>query len=146
MAKPAVFIDRDGVINKTIIKNGRPYAPTAIDDLHLLNGVAEAVNILQGLGFELIIVTNQPDVAKGVITRKQLAGFHEKISRETGLRHFYACIHEEKDQCECRKPKTGLLRAAANDLGITFAMSYMVGDRWKDIQAGQELGCFCFFY
>ena len=143
--KPAVFLDRDGVINKTLIRDGKPFAPTTINDLQLLEGVAEAVNILQDLDLELIIVTNQPDVARGVITQQQLAGFHEKISRETGLRHFYACIHEDEDRCDCRKPKTGLLRAAATDLDVNFEISYMVGDRWKDIQAGQELGCSCFF-
>ena len=143
--KSAVFLDRDGVINKTVIKNGKPFAPTIIDDIQLLSGVVEAVRILDGLGFKLIIVTNQPDVAKGLITKHQLAEFHKKISRETGLRHFYVCIHDEEDQCECRKPKTGLFEEAAKDLGINFASSYMIGDRWKDVQAGQELGCSCFF-
>ena len=143
--KSAVFVDRDGVVNQAIVVDRLPYAPRKISELKLLDGVVVGVKILKDLGFELVVVTNQPDLASGLVTRQFIEEVHDRISSETDLHHFYVCAHDDKDQCVCRKPKVGLLRKAALELGLSLESSYLVGDRWKDVEAGQRAGCKCFF-
>lgn len=143
--KRAVFLDRDGVINKSLILEGRPYSPRIIDHLKILAGVKDAVSMLHEHGFITVVVTNQPDIARGYLTIEMVSLMHSEISRATGLQNFYSCFHDDKDNCECRKPNIGLMRKAARDLDLDISKSFMVGDRWKDIEAGQRAGCKCFF-
>ena len=96
-------------------------------------------------GFITVVVTNQPDIARGYLTIEMVSLMHSEISRATGLQNFYSCFHDDKDNCECRKPNIGLMRKAARDLDLDISKSFMVGDRWKDIEAGQRAGCKCFF-
>jgi D-glycero-D-manno-heptose 1,7-bisphosphate phosphatase len=138
-AGPAVFLDRDGVINKAIVRNGKPYPPDTIEQLEILPGVREALARLKAAGFATIVVTNQPDVARGRQTRTVVEAMHERLGETLQIDEFRVCWDDDADECECRKPKPGLLtRAPLYDL----SRSVIVGDRWRDIEAGSRAGCF----
>lgn len=143
--KRAVFLDRDGVINKAFIVNGVPTPARSLDELQILPKVDEALNILRRLGFEIVVVTNQPDVSRGALTEEMVHSLHRSLELELGIEYFYTCFHDDVDDCLCRKPKPGLLNLAAADLDIDLKQSFMIGDRWRDISAGQSAGCRCFF-
>jgi len=143
--KRAVFLDRDGVINESLIRQGKPIAPNSVRDLILLSGVTEAIRLLFNASFEVVVVTNQPDVSSGRLNWVTVDEIHQEIKRKTGLQHFYVCPHTDGDNCLCRKPKPGLILNSARELGIEVSLSYLVGDRWRDIEAGQSVGCKCFF-
>lgn len=144
-AKKAVFLDRDGVINRAPIIEGLPRSPRNIQEIEIILGVKEAVTLLFSSGFEIVVVTNQPEVARGFICQDDIEKIHEEISKQTGLKHFKVCIHDNQDRCDCRKPKPGMLSQAAKEWNLDLKQSFLVGDRWKDIQAGQEVDCRCFF-
>ena len=137
----AVFLDRDGVINAPIVREGRPFAPTAAAEVHVLPGVADALARLREAGFHLVVVTNQPEVARGTLSREVLDGMHARLASLLPLDDFRVCPHVDEDACECRKPKPGLLEAAAREDGLSLADSFMVGDRWRDVEAGRRAGC-----
>lgn len=141
MAKKAIFLDRDGVINRALVRNGRPQPPANTSELEILPGVETALLRLRGAGYLLIVVTNQPDVARGTITRKTVEEMHYVLKNRLAIDEFRACYHDDQDQCTCRKPKAGSLLGAATDHGIDLAQSFMIGDRWRDIQAGEQAGC-----
>jgi len=143
--KRAVFLDRDGVINKAFVVDGVPTPARALDQLEILPRVAEAVEMLRSARFELVVVTNQPDVARGDLSKEVVESIHMQLQSELGIQHFYTCYHDDADVCRCRKPKPGLLTLAATDLGLSLSASFMVGDRWRDIAAGQAASCRCFF-
>jgi D-glycero-D-manno-heptose 1,7-bisphosphate phosphatase len=113
--------------------------------LEIIEGVKEAISRLRSVGFEIVVVTNQPDVSRGYVTPEFIGKLHNKIKQETGIHHFYTCMHDDLEKCSCRKPKPGLLRQASVDLHLNLAESIMIGDRWKDMEAGQLAGCRCFF-
>lgn len=140
-----VFLDRDGVVNKIILRERRPYSPRNINQLKILDGVSDAVKLLQNLGHKIVVITNQPEISRGLITEDLIIEMHNKISEETGIKNFYFCRHDDFHGCECRKPKTGMLLRAAIELDLDLHQSYLVGDRWKDIHAGQKVGCKCYF-
>jgi len=142
--KRAVFLDRDGVINRAFIGNGVPTPARSLKQLQILPKVEEALIILRRLGFEIVVVTNQPDVTRGVLSKEVVESLHRRLELDLGLQYFYTCFHDDVDNCLCRKPKPGLLNLAAADLGIDLKESFMVGDRWRDISAGQAAGCRCF--
>jgi len=137
----AVFLDRDGVINRALVRNGRPYAPVSLAELEFLPGVAEAVGKLKQAGFKIIVVTNQPDVATGLLSSETLAAMHERVSLELAVDDIKVCYHVDEDRCECRKPKPGMLLEAAAQSSLDLERSYLVGDRWRDIAAGRAAGC-----
>ncbi|HEX7702453.1 MAG TPA: HAD family hydrolase, partial [Kofleriaceae bacterium] len=143
--KRAVFLDRDGVINASVVRDGKPYPPAHVDEMELLPGVPEALAALRAAGFQLIVVTNQPDVARGTQTRAAVDAIHDRMRRDLPLDAIYACFHDDADDCACRKPKPGLLVNAAADLGIDLPSSFMVGDRWRDTDAGLAAGCRAIF-
>ena len=137
----AVFLDRDGVINRAIVRDGKPYPPVSIAEIEILSNVLEALTALHIAGYMLIVVTNQPDVARGKLSKETVERIHEHIANILPIDEFYTCYHDDKDLCNCRKPLPGLLINAANKFGIDFEKSYMIGDRWRDIGAGQNAGC-----
>ncbi len=143
--KRAVFLDRDGVINKAFISKGVPNPPKSLSEVEILGGVVESISELKSRDYELIVVTNQPDVARGKIPAAFVDEVHELIRSVVGINHFYVCHHDDGDKCDCRKPKDGLLRRAAKELEIDLKSSFMVGDRWRDIRAGNSAGCKCYF-
>jgi D-glycero-D-manno-heptose 1,7-bisphosphate phosphatase len=137
----AVFLDRDGVVNRAILRGGKPYPPATLSDLRLLPGVREACRKLREAGFALILITNQPDIARGVTTAQQVAEIHTRLQRYLQLDAIQVCPHDDSAECNCRKPKPGLLLEAARKLDIDLAASFVVGDRWRDVEAGQRAGC-----
>jgi len=137
----AVFLDRDGVVNRAILREGKPYPPATLSDLRLLPGVREACRKLREAGFALILVTNQPDIARGSISVQQVADIHVRLQRYLQLDDIQVCPHDDSAQCDCRKPKPGLLLQAAQKWDIDLTASFVVGDRWRDVEAGQRAGC-----
>jgi D-glycero-D-manno-heptose 1,7-bisphosphate phosphatase len=141
----AVFLDRDGVINRSAIRNGKPHAPESVEEMEILEGVGEALASLRNAGFLNIVVTNQPDVASGKLKVETVEIMHRRLRNELALDDIKVCCHDDADGCECRKPKPGMLLQAAREFGIDLAESFMVGDRWRDVAAGQAAGCANFF-
>jgi D-glycero-D-manno-heptose 1,7-bisphosphate phosphatase len=141
LMRRAVFLDRDGVLNRTIVRDGVPYPPASDDELELLDGVSKALALLAEYNLMLIVVTNQPDVARGIQTRAAIEQINQRLSEQLPLDAIFACYHDNTDECDCRKPRPGLLLQAAEAHGIDLRLSFMVGDRWSDIVAGQAAGC-----
>ena len=140
-AKPAVFLDRDGVLNEAIIRNGKPYPPAHLSEFVIAYGARAALGELAREGFLLVVVTNQPDVARGKADRADVDKINTRLAAILPLDGIEVCEHDDKDQCECRKPKPGLILRARQKLGADLASSFMVGDRWRDIEAGRRAGC-----
>jgi transaldolase len=136
-----VFLDRDGVLNAAPVRDGKPCAPAALAELRLLPGVPEACAALRRAGFLLIVATNQPDIVRGNTDLATVAAINAHLQQTLGLDHVAMCPHDDADRCACRKPKPGLLRDCARDWGIDLARSYMIGDRWRDVEAGRAAGC-----
>jgi len=141
MRRRAVFLDRDGVLNAAIVREGRPYGPASLDEMTVLPGVEEACARLKRAGYLLIVATNQPDVARGIISNGTVAAISETLQSRLALDEICVCPHDDADKCACRKPKPGLLLDAAQRWDIDLAQSFMVGDRWRDVEAGQAAGC-----
>lgn len=137
----AVFLDRDGVINRAVVRGGKPYPPPDADHVDVLPGVAGALGRLRAAGYLLIVVTNQPDVARGTQSRAAVEAIHARLASELPLDDFRVCYHDDGDACACRKPRPGLILEAAEAFGIDVAASVMVGDRWRDVEAGRQAGC-----
>jgi D-glycero-D-manno-heptose 1,7-bisphosphate phosphatase len=136
-----VFLDRDGVLNKAIVRDGKPFPPRTADEFELLEGAEQACELLAAAGFLLIVVTNQPDLARGAATVEEVDAINHALSERLPLTSVRICPHDDADDCGCRKPRPGLLLAAASDFNINLAASVMVGDRWRDVEAGQRAGC-----
>jgi D-glycero-D-manno-heptose 1,7-bisphosphate phosphatase len=140
-AKAAVFLDRDGVLNEAIIHNGKPYPPRDLNDLVITRGAGAALDELKRQGFLLIVVTNQPDVARGKVNRADVDKINARLAAILPLDAIEVCEHDDKEQCDCRKPNPGMLLHAQEKFGIDLARSFMVGDRWRDVEAGRRAGC-----
>ena len=137
----AVFLDRDGVLNKAYVRNGKPYSPDSVAEMIVVPDASDALERLRRKGFRLIMATNQPDIARGRLTRPEVDAMNGYLASKLPLDAIEMCTHDDADNCDCRKPKPGLLlRAAARD-AINLVESFMVGDRYRDIQAGHEAGC-----
>jgi D-glycero-D-manno-heptose 1,7-bisphosphate phosphatase len=142
----AVFLDRDGVLNRALVRDGKPYPPADLSQLEVLPGVANALGRLRAAGYRLVVVTNQPDVARGVQSRAAVEAIHaELLARGLPIDDFRVCYHDDQDGCDCRKPKPGLLLAAAREDGLDLTASFLVGDRWRDVEAGKRAGCTTIF-
>lgn len=137
----AVFVDRDGVVNRAVIRDGRSYPPNSLAALEILPGVAEALIALRKAGFLVIIATNQPDVGAGKQRREVVEAMHERLRKELAVDDIRVCYHVDADRCSCRKPLPGMLLEAARAWDIALGESFMVGDRWRDVAAGRAAGC-----
>ncbi len=137
----AVFLDRDGVINRALLRGGKPYPPRSLLELEVLPGVAQSLVALREAGFLLIVVTNQPDVARGTSSREAVEEINGYLAARLAIDEFRTCFHDKDDDCECRKPRPGALLLAARLHDIDLGESYMVGDRWRDTEAGYRAGC-----
>lgn len=143
--RPAVFLDRDGVINRSVVRDGKPFPPETLDAIEILPGVPEAMAALKDAGFLLIVVTNQPDVATGKQKRDVVEAIHAHLSSRLPIDDIRVCYDIDSDDNFYYKPKPGMLMDAAEDHGIDLGNSYMVGDRWRDVGAGNAAGCFTLF-
>jgi len=139
--KRAVFLDRDGVLNDAVIRDGKPYPPDSAEEVQVAADAPAALSRLKAAGLALIVVTNQPDVARGKQTAAAVNEIHEALGRILPVDEFLSCMHDDRDGCACRKPKPGLILEGAARQGADPARSFMVGDRWRDIEAGQAAGC-----
>lgn len=140
-ARPAIFLDRDGVLNHTVVTDGVPHPPNSVAELQTLPGVREALEKLAARGFLLIVITNQPDVARGTQTRAAVEQINDVLRRTLPLTQIYTCFHDTPDNCNCRKPRPGLIAEAAQAYNIDLPRSFVVGDRWSDVEAGRAAGC-----
>jgi D-glycero-D-manno-heptose 1,7-bisphosphate phosphatase len=140
-APRAVFLDRDGVLNRAIVRDGKPYPPASLAELEIVEGAADSLARLKDLGFLLLVVTNQPDVARGTQSLDAIQAMHGVMRQALPLDDFLICPHDDADRCQCRKPAPGLMMEAQQRYGIDLARSFLVGDRWRDVDAGQAAGC-----
>jgi D-glycero-D-manno-heptose 1,7-bisphosphate phosphatase len=142
MSRRAVFLDRDGVLVREIVRDdGQAYAPTEIDAFHLVDDAAGEVERLRAAGFICVVVTNQPEVARGSLDRDVLDEMHRRLRASIPVDDLEACPHTDEDGCVCRKPRPGMLQSAAQRWDLDLATSFLVGDRWRDIEAGRAVGC-----
>jgi len=137
----AVFLDRDGVINQAIVRGGKPYPPANVDELVMQADAPAALQTLKQAGFLLLVVTNQPDIARGKQTLAAVEAIHQALQKALPLDDFFLCPHDDRDHCACRKPRPGLLLSGAAKYQVDLSRSFMVGDRWRDIEAGAKAGC-----
>ncbi len=133
----AVFLDRDGVLNEPIVRAGKPYPPASLDELVIAPGAREALTRLKAAHYRLVVVTNQPDVATGVQRRDVVEAINAALLTALPLDEVRVCYHDDRAACDCRKPAPGLLlQSPEHDL----PRSVMVGDRWRDMEAGARAG------
>jgi len=141
----AVFLDRDGVLNRVILRNGRPFAPTSLEEFEIEPEAVTALPTLRAAGLMLIVVTNQPDVGRGRVDRDVVDAMHQRLRAALPLDDIRVCWDVDGPANDCYKPKPGLLQDAAREHAIDLAQSFMVGDRWRDVGAGRAAGCFTVF-
>ncbi|MEI6985420.1 MAG: HAD family hydrolase [Rhodospirillaceae bacterium] len=141
LARPAVFLDRDGVLNHSEVHDGKAYAPRRLEEFVIMPGVPDALTALKAAGYLLIVVTNQPDVGNGFVQRGTVELMNRRLAETLTVDAIEVCFHRQADGCSCRKPKPGMLLAAAGRLGIDLKASFMVGDRGSDVEAGAAAGC-----
>lgn len=143
----AVFLDRDGVINRALTRDQKPYPPMSLAEFEILPGVPEACAQLKHAGFLLVVATNQPDVGRGTLDQSLVEEIHAHLRQTLPIDRVEVCYHAGKgaSDCDCRKPKPGMLLRAARELGIDLTRSWMVGDRWRDIDCGHAAGCWTVF-
>lgn len=140
-----MFLDRDGVINRSIVRDGKPYAPVSLDEFEILPGVVEALGMLRSAGYLNIVVTNQPDVGAGKLSRVTADAMSAYLVAQLPIDSVKVCFHTEDDHCDCRKPRPGLILEAAKEFAVDVSKSYMVGDRWRDVGAAHAAGCTAIF-
>ena len=131
----AVFLDRDGVLVATEVHGGKPIAALTLADFAILPEAPAAVAALKSAGFVTVVVTNQPEMARGNVDSATMDAMHARLSQAMPIDAVYVCPHDSGDGCGCRKPAPGMLLRAADELGLDLASSYMVGDRWRDVGA-----------
>ena len=138
---PAVFFDRDGVINKVILRDDKPFSPRKLEEFIFNDGIQDIVSRLKANGYRAIVISNQPDLARGHITQETLDLMTERVKQEIPFDDVFICPHDDGDQCACRKPKPGMILEAAKKWKIDLRASYVIGDTWKDMEAGKTAGC-----
>lgn len=143
--KRAVFLDRDGVINRAVVQDGKPFPPRSAAEVEVLPDAHDALLRLREAGYVLIVVTNQPDVARGTQTQSAVEEINARLATELAIDDFMVCYHDDAAGCTCRKPSPGGLIEAAARHQVDLKSSYLVGDRWRDVEAGQRVGCTSFF-
>jgi transaldolase len=137
----AVFLDRDGVLNHAPVHGGTPQSPRDVSEVRLIPGAGDALQALRRRGFRLIVVTNQPDIARGKISRDAAHLVNGTICSQLPVDAAEMCEHDDADGCDCRKPRPGMITRAARRDGVVLSESFVVGDRWRDIEAGRRAGC-----
>jgi D-glycero-D-manno-heptose 1,7-bisphosphate phosphatase len=139
--RPAVFFDRDGVLNRAVVRDGLPYPPRTQSEVSLEDDVEAGLMRLASVIPLIFVVSNQPDVARGTLARAFVEEVNALLTAKLPITRFYTCYHDDAEGCSCRKPAPGLFQEAANNFGVDLAASFMVGDRWRDVDAGFAAGC-----
>ena len=140
MKRPAIFLDRDGVLNELLFRNGRLSAPWTLEEFQMFPGIGDAVRALQAAGYRVIVLTNQPDVAHGTLRRAVLDQMHDALRSAAPVHAIYDCPHTWDEACACKKPRPGMAHRAAQEHDLDFAHSYVVGDRPADVNLAYALG------
>jgi D-glycero-D-manno-heptose 1,7-bisphosphate phosphatase len=138
--RPAVFLDRDGVLNEAIVRDGKPHPPTSLEELVVVPGAAAELQRLKMLGFLLLVVSNQPDVARGTQERQTVETMNAALASALPIDDVFVCFHDDAAGCDCRKPAPGLIAQAAQRHSVDLRRSFLIGDRWRDVAAGQRAG------
>jgi D-glycero-D-manno-heptose 1,7-bisphosphate phosphatase len=145
VTRAAVFLDRDGVLNRPVIRNGLPFPPATLEEFELYPDVAEDCAQLKQAGFLLVVVTNQPDVGRGTQSRELVKAMHRKLRDAVpSLDAIEICYHagaSHGEPCDCRKPKPGMLFRATANHAIDLRRSFFIGDRWRDVDCAHAAGC-----
>jgi transaldolase len=141
MQRRAVFLDRDGVLNRAMVRDGKPYPPESLAEVEILPGVVEGLRRLKEAGFVLIVVSNQPDVARGTTPQRTVEAINAHLAKCLPIDRFIMCYHDSSDGCDCRKPRPGMLFAGVREFDVDLTTSFIVGDRWRDVAAGIAAGC-----
>ena len=134
----AVFLDRDGVLNRVKVILNKPYPPSNMEEMEILPGVHEGIQLLKHAGFKLIVITNQPDVARGTADIEVVNTLNNFILTELGIDEVMCCFHDDSENCLCRKPKPGMIFEAEKNWNIDLSLSYLIGDRWRDIETAKN--------
>tara|TARA_R110001592_G_scaffold57277_1_gene174151 strand:+ start:26812 stop:27387 length:576 start_codon:yes stop_codon:yes gene_type:complete len=145
MTTSAVFLDRDGVLSETDVRDGKPFAPTRFEDFRLIQETRPALIRLKQKGYLLVVVTNQPDVGNGLVARATIERMNAALARAVPVDAIKTCFHSQQEGCDCRKPEPGMILEAAAEMHIDLETSYLVGDRRGDIVAGARAGCTTIF-
>jgi len=142
VSRRAVFLDRDGVLAEAIVRGNRAYAPVTLGEFRLVPDAAAQVARLRAAGFLCIVFTNQPEVARGLLSREILEAMHGRLRAAAAVDDVLVCEHDPAAGCECHKPRPGMIHEAAARWGISLAASFVIGDRWRDVEAGRAVGCY----
>jgi D-glycero-D-manno-heptose 1,7-bisphosphate phosphatase len=137
----AVFLDRDGVINRLVWRDGRPGSPRSFEEFHLDSSVIQPLEHLHKAGLKLFVITNQPDLARGLLSQASLQRMNHLIFARLPIEAIAICPHDDQDNCDCRKPRPGMLERIAADRQIQLAGSFVIGDTWRDTGAARAAGC-----
>lgn len=136
----AVFLDRDGVLNETEVRNGKPYAPRRLAEFRIYADALAALTLLKSNGFRLIVVTNQPDIGNGLVDPAVINAMHDLLRDALPVEEIMVCPHAQNDNCACRKPRPGMIMQAAEKLQLNLSDSWLIGDRWSDTGAAAAAG------
>ena len=142
---PAVFFDRDGTLIESFVIDGKPVADNSTDSVRLLPGALETCLALNTAGIKTFLVTNQPDIARGKVSEDHVSAVNASIALQCGLTETLTCPHDDVRSCPCRKPRPGMIIDLANRHGVDLSVSVVVGDRWRDVEAGRAAGCLTLF-
>lgn len=137
----AIFLDRDGVINYSIMHDNKPYAPLNLSELKIIPEIKFVIDFFKQKKFKVFVITNQPDVARGKVSKDEVEKINESIQSQLSIDEIFTCYHDNQDQCECRKPKPGAFMTLSQKYNIDLTKSIMVGDRAKDIEAAKNANC-----
>lgn len=140
LLRRAIFLDRDGVLNYQVDRDGVPVSPRRVDDFRLIETAVPAVRNLSRAGFLCIVITNQPDLGRGLISDTDIEAMHYQLKLSAPIDAIYVCGHIGSDGCECRKPKPGMILRAEVEHDVDLTRSWLIGDRWVDIAAANEVG------
>nr|WP_314434369.1 HAD-IIIA family hydrolase [uncultured Brevundimonas sp.] len=138
--RPAIFLDRDGVLNDVVWRDGKPASPRTVNELRIAGGAVEAVQAFNAAGYLTFVVTNQPDVRRGKMTAETLDAIHAALAQTVPVNEVRACLHDNDDGCDCRKPKAGMLLDLAARWNIDLGASWMIGDMDRDVACGRTAG------
>lgn len=136
-----VFLDRDGVINNVILKNGKPHPPINLRGIKILENVNKSLISLKKSGFYIAVITNQPDVSRKITTKKEVEAINNYLMSKLPLDEINTCFHDNFHNCQCRKPLPGMILDVTKRKNIDLSKSFLIGDRKSDIEAGNNAGC-----
>ena len=137
----AIFLDRDGIINRAVVLDRKPYAATRLKEVFVVEGIKDLIKRWHDENYLVIVLSNQPDIANHVVSKSKVDKINNYLKSQVLFDDVFVCPHNDKDNCDCRKPKTGLFMQAVQKYPINFSKSYVIGDRWRDIESGNAVGC-----